>query len=495
MATYYVREDGSASFSDALGPVTDAALCMSPATFNAGFVSTAVDGDEFVISGRGGTIDTGLIINKGGDNAAITVRGEVGNAPTIDVSGNTSTAEACIFSEGANIANLVIDGPMTLEGNGGRAAFRRVENGTGSRSVKIAPTQGITVAGNDTANSGATVHDGFSWAGNCLDVCGTLTANDCDQAVPAGGAFQGFTPHDTCDIVVDNAGGSGNSIHVGEANGSKIVIKRATFGASNFFPFVVSTDGGHIEILSGSYTNNTHAGLCDVRTTDGSGYLKLANMDISIGGNNGTAEETNFGGRVIFENVNLTVDTDRFRIQLDPNASWVWDYGIVTLTTVDGASFVDMTPTTTGSPTSALWKNLVFTPPATATATRIVNATNDDGGRFIAENCVFDGSIATGEVVLIGSSSQMGVDLVSCTFHEVDATECIDINLTGAGPLASQISVIDRCVFHNCADALALSDADYVLVKDCEFTGSTPSESNTVGSLWGRTDEGLREFS
>lgn len=494
MRTFFVREDGTASFLAATGPVTDASACMSPATFNAGFVSSALDGDIFEVSGLGGTIDTGLTINKGGTFAPITVRGDADNPPTIDVSGNTTTAEAAIFSNGTDIANLIIDGPMTLEGNGGRAAFRRIENGTGSTSVKIAPTQTITVSGNNTTNSGATVHDGFSWAGNCLDQCGTLVANDCDEGTPSGGAFQAFTPHDTCDIYIENATcGTGNSIHVGEANGSKIVIENGTFAESNFVPFVVSTDGGHIEVRSGTYTNSTEARICDVRTSDGSGYLKLANMDITIDGLNGTVQETNFGGTVIFENLNLTVDTDRFRIQLDPNANWVWDGGIVTLTAVDGASFADLTPTTTGSPTNVAWRDLYFTA-GTASAVRLVNATNDDGGRFIGDNLTFDGPVATAEVILVGSSSTMGFDLTNCVFNAVTATECIDVNLTGDAPTVSEMCTIRDCHFHDCTDALALADADYVFISGTEFTGSTPAESNTTGSLWGRGDDELVEF-
>ena len=125
MATYYVRNDGTAANKAAgTGPASDASACMSVATFNG---ETFSDNDVIYFSSRGGNLTTGVVIPSSGTSEnEITYAGEDGYQPTITASSGLDQNEKSYI----NVNDFTVDsagGSCDCWANHSAYSFSRVD--------------------------------------------------------------------------------------------------------------------------------------------------------------------------------------------------------------------------------------------------------------------------------------------------------------------------------------------------------------------------------
>ena len=489
MAEYFVRADGTADFAQALGPSTNAALCMSLSTYTSGRAALRA-GDTVTFTSRGGDFTGQVTIDQSGSSGNyITYQGESGNTPTIDLSAQDTLA-SCLFIEASELEYVRVDG-FTCVGNGSRAAVWRNETTSGSKTVELGKNAQITVTSNNAdVYTGSRSYDGFSWNGNCLDRCGTLSASNCSEPTPATGAHQGFTTHDTCAVEVDKIIGGDNNHHIVEANGSSFIAYDADMEDAFVSAYRVSSAGGTVKVLGGTTDLDTTAVLFQILTTDGTGNLVL-NIDATIAGTdssgaNTTVQETGWGGVVDLMESNITINTYRARWQPNANSSIRWA-GKCTLTLADNSNFILTSPQSGSGAANFDFEGLYITSPAGSTGSpRFMNIDTTEGGTINLANTVWDTPIFSTEALIFGSSAVCDLILDGATVFKLATVAFLDCNLNGTTPESSFISC-RNATFHDCFDALDVTDYAYIDLTGTTYTGSTPDEtSNHADAVYRR---------
>jgi hypothetical protein len=214
MATYYVRNDGSAANKAAgTGPSSDSSACMSIATFNG---ETFADNDIIIFSSLGGALTTAIVIPSGGSGVGseIEYKGESGNEPTITATGGF---------DNNSLGNLIIR-DFTFNNAAGTTGFHFDGN------VSNITTHDLTVT--DVGNQGFQHLDAVSVTHNNV----TLTCSSGDEC---------FSMHNTPTVVVNGGTltANNNLSCVNYVNIPTATFNDVTFNANGATSYTVEVAG------------------------------------------------------------------------------------------------------------------------------------------------------------------------------------------------------------------------------------------------------------
>lgn len=479
MTEYFIRQDGTqATFTSATGPSSNAANCMSPSTFAAGRAANLTDGDIVTVAQAGGDITEPLYFDVSGTSDYIYYRGEVSGATkkVIDLSGGAET-DSPIHSVTTNGQYIDIDN-FSIVGNSLANAVTRDELGTGSVTVHLGNKYGIVITSN---NAGSTECDGFDWHGDCKDVCGYLEANLCTESTPASGAFQGFTPHDTCDVYVAYAKCLNNNVHVGNANTSKITFGVVEFGDCYDDCLVVGSGAaaGNGIFINGGTIVMANPSLAQINVADNPGKIVLKNMNKIACTGSGT--QNTYGGTVRIENSNLEINSTGFSFR-PLNGGRLEIVGCPDILCDDfGNEILNNDPAATETSGGSYdIRNNFF-----RTNNNWDGVSGTSRGRLIRDNsgvsrahCRFNNNVMlgwAGDVDVIGVFSGVQTPPVMNGNQFIDiACDVFDIDTATAKDNNNEI--FDNR-FHNCTNPTQISNATYVDRSRNSYTGSSPDES------------------
>lgn len=280
MTTYYVRNDGTATKAQALGPTSDAAACMSVATFNA---ASFDPGDEIRFSGLGGPITSSILPTSSGTPEAPIkywgYPGVFGGGTLVDLSDTAVTTQAL----GCISLNDVDFGYFDLRGNSNDACWRVSGTaGAGRYGVKC---RSVRVLGN-TSPDGSAATDGFSQSDTSEVEYFDIYATKCQEAAKTGSnqaltlhvasraIVRGFTVPGECNYAVVNTENTQCDIY--DANIQGCAVTAIGLGTN-------ATSAARLRVFDSTIIANVGGGLAGTATGGGKhSRIEFHNCDIVV---------------------------------------------------------------------------------------------------------------------------------------------------------------------------------------------------------------------